>query len=213
MIRFAAFDMDGTLVDVDSSWRAVHEHFGLSNDAGLAAFLAGQIDDEEFIRSDVRLWRAHDPGITTAQLRRILAGVPLMPGAKALFAGLRERRVRTAIVSGGLDMLAERIGRELGIDHVLANGVREDPDGHLTGEGIVRVPIYDKERVLTGLQEELQVLPEETLAVGNSEIDIGLFRRAAIGVAFQPADALVRRAARHVVEEKDLRRILALLDG
>ena len=196
MIRFAAFDMDGTLVDVDSSWRAVHEHFGLSNDAGLAAFLAGQIDDEEFIRSDVRLWRAHDPGITTAQLRRILAGVPLMPGAKALFAGLRERRVRTAIVSGGLDMLAERIGRELGIDHVLANGVREDPDGHLTG-----------------LQEELQVLPEETLAVGNSEIDIGLFRRAAIGVAFQPADALVRRAARHVVEEKDLRRILALLDG
>lgn len=213
MIRLAAFDMDGTLVDVDSSWRAVHDHFGLSNDEGLRAFLDGRIDDLEFIRSDVRLWHGREPDLRTSDLRRILASVPLMPGAAALFAGLRERRVRTAIVSGGLDLLAERIGRELGVDRVLANGVREDADGRLTGEGIVRVPIYEKERVLQGLQGELGIRPDETLAVGNSEIDIGLFHRAAVGVAFQPADQAVRRAASHVIEEKDLRRVLPLIDG
>ena len=50
MLRLVAFDMDGTLVDVASSWQAVHHHFGDHNDEGLQRFLANEIDDIEFIR-------------------------------------------------------------------------------------------------------------------------------------------------------------------
>ena len=141
MLRLVAFDMDGTLLHVASSWRAVHDHFGDTNDEGLRRFLANEIDDREFIRSDVRVWWRHDPALTLADLRRILEPVPLMPGAHGLFERLRARRVTTAIVSGGLDLVAERIGGELGVDHVLANGLEADRDGRLTGDGIIRVPI------------------------------------------------------------------------
>jgi len=48
VIRFVAFDMDGTLVDVVSSWAAVHEHFGESNDESVRLFMTDQIDDVEF---------------------------------------------------------------------------------------------------------------------------------------------------------------------
>ena len=213
MLRLVAFDMDGTLVDVASSWRVVHEHFGDRNDEGLRRFLANEIDDAEFIRTDVRIWRTHDPDLTVGRLEKILADVPIMPGARALVDGLRAQGTRTAIVSGGLDLLARRVADELGIDRALANGVRANSGGRLTGEGIVRVPIHGKEHVLAALQAELGVRPEETASVGNSEIDVGLFRRSRVGVAFLPEDEDVRRAATAVVTERDLTRVLEVLRG
>ncbi|MGD0250441.1 MAG: HAD-IB family phosphatase [Thermoplasmata archaeon] len=211
MLRLVAFDMDGTLVDVASSWRVVHDHFGDTNDEGLRRFLANEIDDEEFIRSDIRRWWTHAPSLTVFDLERILSTVPMMPGAGGLVRELRARGVRTAIVSGGLDLLARRVARELGIDLALANGVRVTAEGRLTGEGIVRVPIHGKEDVLAHLQEQLGVAPEETASVGNSEIDVGLFRRSRVGVAFLPEDAAVRSAATAVVTERDLTKVLDAL--
>jgi len=211
VLRLVAFDMDGTLVDVGSSWAAVHAHFGEQNPEGLRRFLANEIDDEEFIRSDIAIWRRHVPALAIDDLEAILEEVPLMPGAAALFRGLRERGVRTAIVSGGIDLLARRLARELGIDVALANGFRLRSDGQLTGEGIVRVPIHGKEAVLGQLQRQLGVDVEETAAVGNSEIDVGLFRRSRLGIAFQPEDEEVRRHADRVVVERDLMSVLAAL--
>jgi phosphoserine phosphatase len=211
-LRFVAFDMDGTLVNVASSWAAVHEHFGVHNADGLRRFLANEIDDHEFIRSDIRIWWRADPDLTLETIDRILAEVPLMPGAHALVDALHARGVRTAIVSGGIDLLARRIGRELGIDLVLANGFRTSSDGRLTGEGIVRVPINDKERVVRELQAQLGVAPPETAAVGNSAIDVGMFRRSRVGVAFLPEDDAVRRAATHVVAVRDLAKVLDALE-
>jgi phosphoserine phosphatase len=204
--------MDGTLVDVESSWASVHAFFGERNDEGLRLFLANQIDDLEFIRSDVRIWWKHRPDLRIDELEEILAGVPLMPGAEVLIRGLRARGVRTAIVSGGLDVLARRIANDLGIDISLANGLRVDSDGRLTGEGIVRVPIHEKEQVLATLQSQLGVGPEETASVGNSEIDVGLFRHSRVGVAFRPVDDAVRAGATDIVTESDLGRVLELLD-
>ncbi|HTP54638.1 MAG TPA: HAD-IB family phosphatase [Thermoplasmata archaeon] len=212
MLRFVALDMDGTLVDVASSWAAVHEHFGEHNAEGLRRFLANEIDDEEFIRTDIVIWRRHAPQLTVFDLERILGTVPLMPGAKALIDGLHRRGVRTAIVSGGIDLLARRIARELGIDVALANGFRVTAHGQLTGEGIVRVPIHDKEGVLAALQAQLGFRPEETASVGNSEIDVGLFRRSRVGIAFLPEDEAVRRGASAVVAERDLAKVLDVLE-
>jgi phosphoserine phosphatase len=212
VLKFVAFDMDGTLVDVSSSWAAVHAHFGDHNLDGLRRFLANEIDDEEFIRSDVEIWRRHAPDLTVQDLEEILARVPLMPGAAELMAGLRRRGVLTGIVSGGLDVLARRVARELRMDVALANGVRVDSDGRLTGAGIVRVPIHGKEEVLARLQLQFGLSPAETAAVGNSEIDVGLFRRSRLGIAFRPEDEAVKAGAHRIVVEHDLVRVLDALD-
>ncbi len=213
MLRLVAFDMDGTLVDVSSSWAAVHAHFGVRNDEGLRRFLANEIDDGEFIQSDLALWHRHAPDLSLEALEAILDRIPLMPGADRLVSGLRARGIRTAIVSGGIDLLAHRVARELGIDLALANGFHVTDDGRLTGDGVVRVPIHGKEEVLATLQEQLGIDPSDTASVGNSEIDLGLFRRSRVGIAFLPEDEAVRRGATHVVTERDLGRVLELLDG
>ena len=210
-ISFVAFDMDGTLLDVSSSWAEVHRFFGDENTEALQLFLHDRIDDQEFMRRDLALWRRHRPHITEEDLASILASVPLMPGAHELFDALHARGIRTAIVSGGLDVIAQRIGRELGIDRVLANGFVLDGHGRLTDQGIVRVPIKRKGEVVAALQREFGLSREECAAVGNSEIDVAMFERSRIGVAFLPEDEHVRRRATHVVTEKDLRRVIGPL--
>jgi len=210
-IRFVAFDMDGTLLDVSSSWAEVHRFFGDQNTEALQLFLTDRIDDHEFLQRDLALWRRHRPHITEQDLVSILASVPLMPGAHELFDALHARGIRTAIVSGGLDVIAQRIGRELGIDRVLANGFVLDGHGRLTNEGIIRVPIKRKGDVVAGLQREFGLSKEECAAVGNSEIDVGMFERSRIGVAFLPEDDFVRRRATHIITEKDLRRVIGPL--
>jgi phosphoserine phosphatase len=212
VLRLVAFDMDGTLVDCESSWASVHAYFGERNDEGLHRFNTNQIDDFEFVRSDIRIWWKHRPDLTVDEIEEILAPVPLMPGAEALVRGLHARGVRTAIISGGIDLLAKRIADELGIDIALANGFHVTAEGRLTGEGIVRVPIHEKERVLAMLQGQLGIEPGETASVGNSEIDVGLFRRSRVGVAFRPEDEEVRRGATAIVEDPDLARVLDVLD-
>ncbi len=209
-LQLVAFDMDGTLVDVESSWAEVHHYFHDTNEAALQAFLHDEIDDVEFARRDVALWKLHEPSMGLRHLREILDRVPLMPGAPELLGALKDRSVTTAIISGGIDVLAERLGRTLGIDVVLANGFETDRAGRLLLPKI-RVPIKGKEGVLRALQSRLGIPPERTASVGNSEIDVGLFRASRIGVAFCPADAEVRAHASHVVEERDLRRVIPLL--
>ncbi|MCI4352312.1 MAG: HAD-IB family phosphatase [Thermoplasmata archaeon] len=210
-IKFVAFDMDGTLLDVSSSWAEVHRFFGDENTQALQLFLDDEIDDQEFMRRDLALWHRHRPHISEQDLVSILASVPLMPGAHELFDALHARGIRTAIVSGGLDVVAQRIGRELGIDRVLANGFVLDGHGRLTDEGIVRVPIKRKGDVVAGLQREFGLSVAECAAVGNSAIDVAMFERSRIGVAFLPEDDHVRRRATHVVTEKDLRQVIGPL--
>ncbi|HEV2317634.1 MAG TPA: HAD-IB family phosphatase [Thermoplasmata archaeon] len=202
--KLVAFDMDGTLVDVMSSWAEVHRHFGESNSEALDLFVHDRIDDMEFIRRDIALWWKHDRELTSAAVDEILAQVPLMPGAAELFEALHRKGVATAIVSGGIDLLAHRVARKLDIPHVYANGFQVDDRGRLTGEGIVRVPIKHKGRTLRALQHELGIPKHETASVGNSDIDVQLFRESKTGIAFLPADDTVREHATRVVAAHDL---------
>lgn len=209
-LKLVAFDMDGTLVDVVSSWAFVHAHFGANNDEAVRAFMNNEIDDVEFVRRDLKLWHEAAPSISMADLRDILKDVPIMPGASELMASLRERGILTAIVSGGLSVLADRVKEELGMDYALANTFNTDANGVLVSGRII-VPVKRKEEILRGLQKRLGVTREETASVGNSEIDVGLFRASRIGVAFCPQDATVIAGASVIVKDKDLRGVISVL--
>lgn len=208
MSRLIVFDMDGVLADVESSWVYVHKRFGVNNDHSLYAYLRGEITDREFIGRDIRLWKDRDPGVTSADIRRILSEIPMMPGAAETVRRLRSGGFKTAIVSAGIDILADLIAQKLPFDMQLANGLEEDSSGRLSGMGILRVKLIDKGDAVTEVQMQLGATMEDTVSVGNSRYDISMFERSRLGIAFRPSDETVRRAAGAVVEEKDLSKIL-----
>lgn len=210
-VELAVFDMDGVLVDSHSSWVLVHDHYGTDNEDSLDAFLRGQIDDLEFIRRDVARWTDVRGPVPLSELEAVLDGAPLFPGARETMATLRGHGIRTAIVSGGLRHLAERIGREMGMDVVRANDVDVDDNGLLTGEGTVDVPLRDKGSVVAGIQADMGIDPNATAVVGDTAVDVTMFSRARVAIAFNPRDDVIAEAADHVVRSRDLRSVLPLI--
>lgn len=211
MARLVVFDMDGVLADTESSWVHVHKHFGVNNDHSLYAYLRGEIDDLEFIRRDIDLWKKTEPDVTEASIREILNDVPIMPGAQRTIRELKRMGIGTAIVSAGIDLLAERISKELGVDAQLANGLVKDGTGRLSGEGILRVKLMDKGDAVTAVANTMKIQTKDVVAVGNSSYDVSMFRKAGMGIAFQPSDDFVRTSAQVVVQQKDLSMILQFI--
>jgi phosphoserine phosphatase len=204
-VRLVIFDMDGVLVDVESSWGWIHTHYGIDNWRTVRAYLGNEIDENEFMNRDIALWK--EKGMGEHELYEILANVPLMPGARECLRVLRHHGVPTAIVSAGLDVLAERIAQELGIDYVIANGI-EIQGGRLTGRGILRVSPRAKDGPIKTLCQELQIPRERVVSVGNSHFDIRMFHVTGKGIAFNPSDQDTQTAADVVITTKDLNLIL-----
>ena len=205
------FDMDGVLVDIVSSWVYVHRHFGVDNEQSLESYLKGEIDDREFIRRDVALWMEKDPMLTIERVGRILSSAPLMRGAEETMAALRNRGIRTAIVSAGIDLLAQRVAVELRMDMFYANGFVADCAGKLTGEGVLNVRLDQKGEKVEELAELFGLVEDDIMSVGNSRYDVPMFEASGMGLAFCPEDSVTRESADQVVDDKDLAMILRFI--
>jgi phosphoserine phosphatase len=203
-----AFDLDGVIVSERSSWEWVHSYFGVTNEKALQEFIERRIDDQEFMRRDIEMWMNIRPGVTLEDIDQILRGASITEGASETFKKLREIGLKSCVISGGIDLLANRIGEMFDIDKVLANGLTADERGTLLGEGILRVELWNKASALESVLEEFGVEPERCVAVGNSWVDVTMFEVTGYSIAFNPLDNRTRKAADVVVESDNLADIL-----
>lgn len=197
--RLVAFDMDGTLIREGSCWGIIHRYFGTQGAAlkNLEAYERGEIDYPEFMRRDIRLWQ---PPPHISKIERILSNFKLVPNVEKIVEQIRKRGYEVAIITGGLDLLANKVANILGISHVLANGLEVDERGYLTGEGIFRVEPYKKHEALAKLAEELGLTLEECVAVGDSKYDAKFLEYAGLGVAMGK-DAVLAKVADVVLRD------------
>jgi len=206
-LRVVVFDLDGVLVDIDSSWQVVHRAFGVDNEENYKRYMRGEIDYKEFMRSDICLWgRSH-----INKIEIILQKVPLMNGAEETVGRLKEFGYRTAIISSGISILACRIKAELGMDRAFANQLLTDENGILTGEGKEEVKLAGKELVLKKVASTEGAKLSQCAVVGDSVFDIPMFEEAGFSVAFNAQDGRVVRAADVAINQKDLRKVLVYL--
>jgi len=196
--------MDGVLLDIESSWDFVHKAFGIDGRENFESYLRGEFDYREFMRKDIGLWgRVH-----VDQIRKILDQVPFMKGTKVTVDFFRNNGYKTAIISSGLSILAEKLKRKLGLDYIFANNLLIDKVGFLTAEGNPVVELWDKKRVLQRLLKILEMKPKHCAVVGDSVFDISLFDMVGFSIAFNSRDERVKKSADISIESKDLRTIL-----
>lgn len=191
--RLVAFDMDGTLILEESCWKIIHQKFGTVRAArkNLLAYDSGIINYEEFMRRDIALWQ---PAPTIDEIGKILSRYTFAPNVREVVREIVRRGFQTAIITGGLDILANNVARELGIPHVVANGLKIDGTGRLTGEGILRVEPRRKDRNLIQLARNLGISTEECVAVGDGTYDVNFLKKAGLAIAVGNNPDLVRVA-------------------
>ena len=204
--KLVAFDMDGTLIKTTSCWQKLHEHFGTEdlNAVNLKEFSEGRISYDEFMKRDITLW---NPLPHVSRVKDALSDYELHPNAKEVVKALKDAGIITAIISGGVDVLAEMVAEELGINFVIANGVETDYSGYLTGNGVCRVDIKQKGAVLEKLANDLGISPSHCIAVGDSKWDVDLLEAAGLGIGYNPDAELAKVADKTI---SDLNEILGI---
>ena len=179
-VKLAAFDLDGTVLEHNSSWVAIHRHFGTEHmgAASLRLYTEGKIDYREFMMRDISSW---PKGVSRSEITGVLSDYKLRREAPGVFEELRSRGIRTALVTSGIDILAKRVAKELQIDYWLANGLRFDRDGRLMPKGVGRVDPTRKDLAYQRLLKKAGIPSKRTIAVGDTIYDLAFLKSAGLG--------------------------------
>jgi phosphoserine phosphatase len=200
-------DMDSTMIEQECI-DELAAFVGLKEkvSAITARAMRGEIAFEPALRERVALLK----GLPVTVVDDIIAQhITLMPGGGTLIATMKANGAYTALVSGGFTVFTSKIGRRLGFDEDRSN-ILEITDGKLAG--LVRDPILGKEAKqerLIALRTERNLLPQDTMAVGDGANDLAMLGEAGLGVALHAKPAVA--AAAHVrIDHGDLTALLYL---
>jgi HAD superfamily hydrolase (TIGR01490 family) len=211
-MNLALFDLDGTLLAIDSDhafgefmvrigW-ADGEAFRRANDAFYAQYQAEQLDVAAYIRFATSAWRERSAQEQADASRRFIDEVirpAVHDNARALLRRHAEAGDRVAIVTATNEFVTRPIATLFGVDELIATELQRDAQGRVTGE-LQGVPSY-REGKVTRVREWLAQQDlccedfERISFYSDSTNDLALLERVSHPVATNPAPALERIAA------------------
>ena len=134
-------------------------------------------------------------------------GAELLPGAAEAVAGLHAAGVATAIISGGIDYLAQKLAAEWDMAEAHANPLVDSPAGL---QGDIHVSGHAKAPVMRGVMARHHAVREEVAAVvpqtwsettwGTPSLDLGAGERAQL----EALDVSLTEVARCTIEDPAL---------
>lgn len=210
-MNLALFDLDGTLLAIDSDhsfgefmvrigW-ADGEAFRRANDAFYAQYQAEQLDVAAYVRFATSAWRERAPQELAEASRRFIDEVvrpSLHDSARALVRRHAEAGDCMAIVTATNEFVTRPIATLLGVDTLIATELQRDPGGRVTGE-LQGVPSFREGKVarvddwLAGQGLRVEDFERSTF-YSDSTNDLALLERVSHPVATNPSPALERIA-------------------
>jgi phosphoserine phosphatase SerB len=195
--KLVMFDMDGTLIDGRSI-------FVFSEKKGLKDKLLRSLEsDKEPYEKSIEIAQFLH-GISSIELLEIFRKISLHNNVEKVAQKLREKDVKTAVVTDSYQFIADDLKKRLHFDYAFANNLIMR-QGIVTGKininnsGLKRCGtgvIYSicKDLVLDQLCTMLNITPAEVIAVGDGVVDIGMIKKAGLGIAYNAPEQVQKNA-------------------
>ncbi len=184
------FDMDGTIVQYNnspyqSSWDALGEAIGKKEewDRLLQYYVHRPHEYQDWFEANCR--DLH--GLGVEEVLEKLLPIPYTPGFVELCTVLREKKIRTGIVSNGIDLITNEIQREVRLDLVLANELHI-ADGYFTGTGTMHVHIAEKGAAVQRVLRQQEVSRERAAYFGDHFNDLPAWQEVALPLGMNLKD-------------------------
>lgn len=208
-IKLVVFDMDGTLLQPRSSWAQIHDHFGTDNTEMLRLYIDHKITDEEFVKADIKLWNSNSKKTVNEEyINSIMDKIKPLKGAEILIKELHKKNIKTVILSGGIQYLADRWMNKWNMDYALANELIDDDKGNLTA--IINSSGHNKGPMMDKIIKKYNYKKNQVAAVGDTIVDIPMFDRAGLAIAVNTDDKkVIEKADYHL--KGDLRELKNLI--
>ena len=208
--KLVMFDMDGTLIQE----RGI---FVIAEKKGFKDELIKKIsqDRTDFYQRSIDVAKL-SKGLNKKELLKIFRSIKLSENVEEVITSLKKHNIKTAIATDSYKFLADDLKDRLGIDYTFANNLIINDD-IITGE----LEIHNKELkqdfysgkiysickscALEELCNKLGIDINESIAVGDGKVDIGMLKKAGLGIAFNASEEVQKNAD---VVTNDLRKIL-----
>ena len=202
-------DVDSTLI-MEEGIDLLGEEAGVGTQVAAITERAmrGELDFEAALRERVGLLK----GLPEDIFARIAERIHFTPGAAELVDELHKRGYKVGLVSGGFHETVDRLAEQLGVDYVKANRL-EIQQGILTGQVLGKIVTKDtKLAMLNAWAAENNLELNQTIAMGDGANDLSMIQAAGMGIAFM-AKPIVREQAPYQIQERNLYRVIDLLDN
>ena len=185
--KLVVLDVDSTLIRQEVI-ELLAAHAGREADVAAVTERAmrGEIDFTRSLHERVAALQ----GLPVEVLHEVTAAVRFSHGAKTLVRTLLREGHAVAAVSGGFIQVLEPLVAQLGLTRAAANAL-EVHDGRLTGR--LAGSIVDgevKAQLLRQWAGELEVAPEDVMAVGDGANDAAMAQAAGLSVAYRAKPVL-----------------------
>lgn len=194
-----AFDIDGVLLSQKSSWRAMHSYFGVDNSDNVKKFWNGEISYDEFVDLDIKLLLRKNPCANIKDFIKIREALTPNPHHEELGKFLSYMDGRKIAISGGIDILVERVKDFFPLEEIHANHLVFS-NGKLVG-GIASVNPEMKGAILKRYEGK-------KISVGDSRFDQSMFEVSDVSILFNSEDDV---NVDYVIKGNDLLELTKLL--
>ncbi len=166
--------------------------------------IQGTINWEEGLRTRIAALK----GLDEKTCKEVADSLPIMTGAKEACRVLKAAGWKLMAISGGFTLMMDRLQKELGLDCVYSNELIFK-DGKLDG---VKISVdSDKSKSAKIKIAEWGEKKEDIVCVVDGTNDVKLFDICGLNIAYRAQD-LVKDLATTILEEKDLSKILDIIN-
>ncbi len=195
--KLVMFDMDGTLIDGRSI-------FVFSEKKGFKGKLLQSLEsDKEPYEKSIEIAKFLK-GTSSTELLEIFRKIPLHKNVERITQKLKEKNIKTAVVTDSYQFIADDLKKRLHFDYAFANNLIIEQN-IVTGKIILNNSnlkrcdtgiIYSicKGLVLDQLCIMLNINSDEILAVGDGVVDIGMIKKAGLGIAYNASEDVQKNA-------------------